>query len=141
LVFAGIAWRPVVGWMWLIPAAYLLTRVGSRLVASRFAVSTFVHGVEFRKVGGGLIGQGSLAAAIALSYAQGHPDRGHIMLTAVLVPMLITDLFAVRTLRRVLANAGAIRPRADVVEFDDFVIGGEGDEDHEDDHGEQEQRS
>ncbi len=114
LVFAGIAWRPVSGWMWLIPAAYLLTRVGTRLVASRFAVSTFVHGVEFRKVGGGLIGQGSLAAAIALSYAQGHPQRGHIVLTAVLVPMLITDLFAVRTLRRVLANAGAIRPRADV---------------------------
>lgn len=114
LVFAGIAWRPVSGWLWLIPAAYLLTRVGSRLIASRFAVSTFVHGVEFRRVGGGLIGQGSLAAAIALSYAQGHPRNGHIVLTAVLVPMLITDLFAVRTLRQVLANAGAIRPRADV---------------------------
>jgi Kef-type K+ transport system membrane component KefB len=114
LVFAGIAWQPVSGWMWLIPAAYLLARVGSRLVASRFAVSTFVHGVEFWRVGGGLIGQGSLAAAIALSYAQGHPNRGHIVLTAVLVPMLITDLFAVRSLRRVLANAGAIRPRADV---------------------------
>ncbi|HVH98840.1 MAG TPA: hypothetical protein VM869_09020 [Enhygromyxa sp.] len=114
LVFAGIAWRPVSGWMWLIPAAYLLARVGSRLLASRFAVSTFVHGVEFRRIGGGLIGQGSLAAAIALSYAQGHPERGHIVLTAVLVPMLITDLFAVSTLRRVLANAGAIRPRADV---------------------------
>jgi Kef-type K+ transport system membrane component KefB len=114
LVFAGIAWRPVEGWLWLIPAAYLLTRVGSRLIASRVAVSTFVHGAEFRRIGGGLIGQGSLAAAIALSYAQGHPLRGHIVLTAVLVPMLITDLFAVRTLRRVLANAGAIRPRADV---------------------------
>src|SRR5690606_8640334 len=114
LVFAGIAWRPVSGLMWLIPAAYLVTRVGSRLIASRFAVSTFVHGVEFRRVGGGLIGQGSLAASIALSYAQGHPQRGHVVLTAVLVPMLITDLFAVRTLRRVLANAGAIRPRADV---------------------------
>jgi Kef-type K+ transport system membrane component KefB len=113
LVFAGIAWRPVEGWLWLIPAAYLLTRVGSRLLATRFAVSTFVHGVEFRRIGGGLIGQGSLAAAIALSYAQGHPQRGHIVLTAVLVPMLITDLFAVRTLRRVLANAGAIRPRAE----------------------------
>jgi Kef-type K+ transport system membrane component KefB len=114
LVFAGIAWRPVSGWMWLIPAAYLIARVGSRLLASRFAVSTFVHGAEFRRVGGGLIGQGSLAAAIALSYAQGHPERGHIVLTAVLVPMLITDIFAVSTLRRVLANAGAIRPRADV---------------------------
>lgn len=112
LVFAGIAWRPVSGWMWLIPLAYLLGRVGARLVASRWAVSTFVHGVELRRVGGGLIGQGSLAAAIALSYAQGHPNRSHIVLSAVLVPMLITDLFAVRTLRRVLANAGAIRPRA-----------------------------
>jgi Kef-type K+ transport system membrane component KefB len=112
LVFAGIAWRPVWGWLWLIPLAYLLTRVGTRLLASRWAVSTFVHGVELRRVGGGLIGQGSLAAAIALSYAQGHPDRAPLVLSAVLVPMLLTDLFAVRTLRGVLANAGAIRPRA-----------------------------
>jgi Kef-type K+ transport system membrane component KefB len=112
LVFAGLAWRPVSGWLWLIPLAYLLTRVLARLWASRFAVSTFVHGVELRRVGGGLIGQGSLAAAIALSYSRGHPQYGPIVLTAVLVPMLITDLFAVRTLRRVLANAGAIRPRA-----------------------------
>jgi Kef-type K+ transport system membrane component KefB len=112
LVFAGIAWRPVVGWLWLIPVAYLLTRVGTRLLASRWAVSTFVHGVELRRVGGGLIGQGSLAAAIALSYAQGHPERGSLVLSAVLLPMLVTDLFAVRTLRGVLANAGAIRPRA-----------------------------
>ncbi|KIG13826.1 Na(+)/H(+) antiporter [Enhygromyxa salina] len=114
MVFAGIAWHPVIGWMWLIPAAYLVTRVGARLLATRWAVSTFVHGVEFRRVGGGLIGQGSLAAAVALSYAQGHPSRGELVLSAVLVPMLITDLFAVRTLRRVLANAGAIRPRAKV---------------------------
>ena len=112
LVFAGIAWRPVAGWLWLIPLAYLLTRVGMRLVASRWAVSTFVHGVELRRVGGGLIGQGALAAAIALSYAQGHPERGHVVLSAVLLPMLVTDLFALRTLRNVLANAGAIRPRA-----------------------------
>lgn len=112
MVFAGIEWRPVAGWLWLIPAAYLLTRVGSRLLASRWAVSTFVHGVELRRVGGGLIGQGSLAAAIALSYAHGHPHNGGLVLSAVLLPMLITDLFAVRTLRHVLANAGAIRPRA-----------------------------
>jgi Kef-type K+ transport system membrane component KefB len=114
LVFAGIAWRPVSGWLWLIPAAYLITRVGTWMLASRFAVTTFVHGAEFRRVGGGLIGQGSLAAAIALSYAQVHAGHGAVVLTAVLVPMLITDLFAVSTLRRVLANAGAIRPRADI---------------------------
>jgi hypothetical protein len=114
MVFAGIAWRPVVGWLWLIPIAYLLTRVGMRLVASRWAVSTFVHGVELRRVGGGLIGQGSLAAAIALSYSRGHPETGHVVLSAVLLPMLVTDLFALRTLRAVLANAGAIRPRAKI---------------------------
>lgn len=111
LVFAGISWTPVSGWMWLVPLAYLLLRVGSRLVATHWAVATFTHGVEFRRLGGGLLGQGPLAAAIALSYAQDHRETGGIVLTAVLVPMLISDLFAVRTLRRVLANAGAIRPR------------------------------
>ena len=112
MVFAGVAWAPLSGWLWLIPVVYLLLRVGARLVASRLAVATFVHGTEFRRVGGGLIGQGSLAAAIALSWWQGHPNTGPLVLSAVLVPMLITDLFAVRILRRVLANAGAIRPRA-----------------------------
>jgi hypothetical protein len=114
LVFAGIAWQPTLGWLWLVPAVYLVLRVGTRLLASRWAVSTFVHGVELRRVGGGLIGQGALAAAIALSYAQGHPHHSALVLSAVLLPMLITDLFAVRTLRRVLANAGAIRPRAKI---------------------------
>jgi Kef-type K+ transport system membrane component KefB len=112
LVFAGIAWRPVTGWLWLLPLAYLLARISMRLLASNWAVSTFVHGAELRRVGGGLLGQGSLAAAIALSYAQGHPELANVVLNAVLLPMLITDLFAVRTLRVVLANAGAIRPRA-----------------------------
>ena len=114
MVFAGIMWRPVEGWMWVIPAVYLGLRVSTRLWASRWAVSTFVHGVELRRVGGGLIGQGALAGAVALSYAQGHPDRGPIVLSAVLLPMLVTDWFTVENLRRVLANAGAIRPRAQV---------------------------
>ena len=119
MVFAGIAWRPISGWMWLIPLAYLLTRVAAQLFASRFAVSAFVHGVELRSVGGGLIGQGALAAAIALSYAQGHPERGPIVLSTVLVSMLVTDIIGGQTLRRVLANAGAIRPRAQLEDEDE----------------------
>jgi Kef-type K+ transport system membrane component KefB len=111
LVFAGVAWQPVIGWLWLIPLAYLLLRLGSRLVATRWAVATFVHGVEFRRLGGGLLGQGTLAAAIALSYMLQHPELGPLVMSAVLVPMLVSDLFSSRALRRVLANAGAIRPR------------------------------
>ncbi|MCA9700039.1 MAG: hypothetical protein KC431_21115 [Myxococcales bacterium] len=112
LVFAGLSWSPVSGWAWLIPATYMAVRIAARLLATRWAVSTFTHGVEFRRLGPGLVGQGPLAAAIALSYAQDHPpETGAIVLTAVLVPMLLSDLFAVRALRRVLANAGAIRPR------------------------------
>ncbi len=114
LVFAGMSWTPVSGWLWSIPVVYLLLRLGTRLVATHWAVATFTNGVEFRRVGGGLLGQGALAAAIALSYAKDHPQTGGLVLSAVLVPMLVSDLFAVRTLRRVLANAGAIRPRAEL---------------------------
>ncbi len=111
LVFAGIAWQPVLGWAWLVPAAYLLVRLGVRLVATHWAVMTFVHGAEFRRLGAGLLGQGALAAAIGLSYAQRHPDTSPLVMSAVLVPMLVFDVFSFRSLRRVLANAGAIRPR------------------------------
>ena len=113
LVFAGVAWRPPGnGWLWLIAGGYLVLRVGARLLLTKLAVATFVHGVEVRRAGAGLVGQGPLAAAIALSYAQGHPNEGPLVLSAVLAPMLLTDIFAVRSLRGVLANAGAIRPRA-----------------------------
>lgn len=111
LVFAGIAWAPVHAWLWLIPAAFLLLRLATRMLATHWAVATFVHGVEFRRLGGGLLGQGTLPAAIALSYTLQHPELGPLVMSAVLVPMLISDLFSSRVLRRVLANAGAIRPR------------------------------
>ncbi len=115
LVFAGIAWIPVSGWMWLVPATYLLLRLATRMAATHWAVTTFVHGTEFRRLGGGLLSQGTLPAAIALSYTLQHPELGPLVTSAVLVPMLVTDLFSSRALRRVLANAGAIRPRPPVV--------------------------
>lgn len=118
LVFAGVAWQPVTGWLWLLPAAYLLLRLVTRMVATRWAVATFVHGVEFRGLGGGLLGQGTLAAAIALSYTLQHPELGPLVTSAVLVPMLLSDLVSSRALRRVLANAGAIRPRPQTVASD-----------------------
>jgi hypothetical protein len=111
LVFAGVAWQPLPGWLWLVPLGYLLARLLARTVATRWAVATFVHGVESRRLGVGLLGQGTLPAAIALSYGLQHPELGALVASAVLVPMLVTDLFASRALRGVLANLGAIRPR------------------------------
>jgi Kef-type K+ transport system membrane component KefB len=116
LVFAGIAWQPVTAWLWLVPVAYLLLRLGTRLSATRWAVSTFVSGIESRRIGAGLLGQGTLAASIALAYTLQHPELGPLVMSAVLVPMLASDLFSSRALRRVLANSGAIRPRPAQVE-------------------------
>jgi hypothetical protein len=81
------------------------------MFATRWAVGTFEHGVEFRRLGGGLLGQGTLPAAIALSYTLQHPELGALVTSVVLVPMVISELFSSRALRRTLANAGAIRPR------------------------------
>lgn len=111
LVFAGIAWQPLAGWLWLVPLGYLLARLVGRMLATRWAVATFVQGVESRRLGLGLLGQGTLPAAIALGYVLQHPEHAALVGSAVLVPMLITDLFASRMLRGVLANLGAIRPR------------------------------
>lgn len=112
LVLAGIAWQPVQGLWWTVPALYLLLRLVGRVILTGWAVSTFVPGAELRRVGGGLFGQDALAAAIALSYTLQRPELGPLVTSAVLVPMLVSDLFAARVLRRVLADAGAIRSHA-----------------------------
>lgn len=104
LIFAGAAWR-VPGRLWVLPIAAfilirLLAKIGSARVATRLSG---MSGALGRDWGLALIGQGSLAAAIALNYRIfDDSDLSNVVFTAALVSVLATDLLSARFVRAVV---------------------------------------
>ena len=113
LLLAGATWAPATGWYWALVPGYVLLRVLARRVFSRVAVSTFVdEPAHARGIGRALLGQGVLASAISLAFAQRFPELAGPVTSTVLGGVLLTDLFAMRSLRRYLADAGEIKALA-----------------------------
>ena len=69
-----------------------------------------------RRVGNGLLSQGTLAVAIGVNFAQRFPSFSSLILTTVLVGTLLSDLFSARALRALLADAGELGQEAPKVE-------------------------
>jgi hypothetical protein len=61
-----------------------------------------------RRLGNGLLSQGTLAVAIGVNFAQRFPTFASLILTTVLVGTLLSDLFSARALRSLLADAGEL---------------------------------
>jgi Kef-type K+ transport system membrane component KefB len=115
LLLAGAAWVPVSGFYWVLVPSYVLLRTLARLWFSRVAVSTFMGDeAAARGIGRGLLGQGVLASAISLAFAQRFPELAAPVTSTILGGVLLTDLFAQRSLRRYLADAGEIKALASV---------------------------
>lgn len=113
LLLAGATWVPASGAYWLLLPSYVVLRTMARLVFSRVAVSTFMGDDEAaRGIGRGLLGQGVLASAISLAFAQRFPELAGPVTSTILGGVLLTDLFAQRSLRRYLADAGEIEALA-----------------------------
>ncbi len=111
LLFAGITWVPASGVVWALVPGYAVLRVSARRVFSRIAAATFVtQGAMAHGAGRGLIAQGVVAGAISLAFAQRYPDMAPVVTTTILGGMLLTDLFATRSLRRYLADVGEVHP-------------------------------
>jgi len=110
LLLAGATWVPVEGWYWVLVPSYVLLRSLARLVFSRAAVSTFMgdHAMA-QGIGRALLGQGVLASAISLAFAQRFPELAAPVTSTILGGVLLNDLFAQRSLRRYLADAGEIK--------------------------------
>lgn len=110
----GAYWRPVDGWMWLFVVGYVVVRTVLRLVFTRLSVSTFLNeSAVANGVGQALLTQGTLACAIAMAYTQRFPEHRALVLSTVIGGVVLSDLLSVTTLRRYLADVGALDPVAD----------------------------
>ena len=104
LIFAGAAWRAP-DRIWVLPiVAFIFVRLLAKLGGARLA--TRLSGMSAalgRDWGLALIGQGSLAAAIALNYRIfDDSDLSNVVFTAALVSVLATDLLSARFVRAVV---------------------------------------
>lgn len=105
-IFAGAMWRPIDGLVWVLPVAYAAARLIAIPIAARVALFTRPGLAPVVGVGPALLGQGSVAAAIAINHAQIYPAEGAVVFATILTPMVLIDIIAPSRLRRFYANAG-----------------------------------
>ncbi|HEU4989104.1 MAG: hypothetical protein KGL93_12535 [Gemmatimonadota bacterium] len=113
LIFGGANWHPSVH-AWALPVAlFLIVRIGARVGSGR--LSARWNG-ELPALGEqwswGLVGQGGLAVAIALSYVfQDNLPLPNIVLTAAILSVLLTEVLSARLIQALLRFrfAAAIR--------------------------------
>ncbi len=110
LLLAGATWVPAKPMVWLVVPAYAVVRILLRSGFTRLAVATFVpEGSLGVGLGRGMVGQGVLAAAIAVAFSQRFPDLTPTVGTIILGGLVISDVLAMRSLRRYLADVGEIQ--------------------------------
>ena len=104
LVLAGAAWRPSVRAWTLVVLLFLCTRVAAKLGGARLAARWNgmlpTLGDDW---GRGLLGQGGLAIAVALSYLyQDEVPLPNLVFTAAVAAVLLTDVLSARFVRSLL---------------------------------------
>lgn len=106
MLLAGARWSPP-GELapWLLAGALLVVRVVGVHVVSWLAVRVALDRAPSQGVGGAFLGQGPLAVAIGTFASSRFPELQHTVLTAVLVSVLVCDLFSERVLERLLRSA------------------------------------
>jgi hypothetical protein len=104
LLFAGAAWQPSsTGWILPIFAFFfirLIAKIGSARLAARMSGMLPALGPDW---GRALLGQGSLAIALALNYRiYDNSLLPNIVFTAAIVSVLLTDLLSAQFIRSTL---------------------------------------
>lgn len=122
LLLAGATWMPASGWVWAVVPIYALGRFALRRFFTRLAMSTFVaEGALGAGLGRAFVGQGVLAAAIAVAFAQRFPEQAPTITTIILGGYVLSDVLAMRSLRRYLADVGEIQISG-AAEAEAFVV-------------------
>jgi Kef-type K+ transport system membrane component KefB len=111
MIFAGAMWAPVSGIAWLCPIAYVVVRIVLKRVWAALAARSVLEETErIPRLGDGMLVHGTLAVAIAVSFAQRDTAYGPLVLTTVVLGTLATDIWAAQRLRRLLVDEGELSP-------------------------------
>lgn len=119
LAFAGLLWRlpPLEGW--LVAGAYVALRLGGKVLGGWGASASLGPHVP-RTVGRGLFGHGEVAVAMAISIAiifdgelVAPQETVDIFVTAILLSVILNELWAARFVRGLLIDRGEITPDHD----------------------------
>lgn len=109
LVLAGALWRPIPLSGLVVVAAYLLLRFAAKLLGG-WVGATSGQGRMPRDIGRGLLGQGDVAIAMAVSYRVVFEGPViDIVFTSVLVSVVLSELTSARQLKGVLIDGGDIK--------------------------------
>ena len=109
MIFAGALWNPVSNWMWALPLLYVVGRLIFRRAFTQLSARLFLEQrLRTRRLGNGLLAQGTLAVALGVDFAQRLPALASLVLTTVLIGTLLSDVFSGRALRSLLADAGEL---------------------------------
>jgi Kef-type K+ transport system membrane component KefB len=98
LLLSGAAWQPS-RFDWFLPVVlYVVVRTAAKIGSARLAARLGGnHDLANTNWGRGLIGQGTIALAIALSYSLNDTELvPNVVFTAAIVSVLVTDMFGVR---------------------------------------------
>jgi hypothetical protein len=107
LMLTGALWvPPESALLWLFPIVYLPSRWLARACLPALW-TRLTTSIDPTRVGSGLLGQGTLAVAIAVDYALQVPERAGIVLTTAIVGTLVFDIVGRRALERYLLDAEA----------------------------------
>jgi hypothetical protein len=109
MVFAGMLLAVPSGAEWLLAALYPFVRWGLlRAVVPLASTSLLERPIRAARMGNGMLAQGALPVVIAVAYVARAPEMASIVLTAVLVATVTSDLLSIRALADVLLDAGEI---------------------------------
>ena len=96
LIFAGAAWSPGSRELLFIAPLFVLVRLAAR-VAGGWIAGSRLGAFRNPRLGRALLAQGGLAVALAINYAQVHPElNSDVVLTAALVSVLLFEIVAGR---------------------------------------------
>jgi Kef-type K+ transport system membrane component KefB len=105
LVFAGASWQPSLR-AWVLPVLiFLVARTAAKVLAARLATRAAGAQAELgTHWGRALLGQGGLAIALALDYlAVEEAILPHVVFTAAVASVLLTDVVSARLIHSVVA--------------------------------------
>lgn len=106
MIFAGVLWMPVHGWLWTLAPAYLLVRFAVLRIVTGATRALFPRLPKVPRVGDALLRQGALAVAIAVNHTQIAASEGRVVLCITVIGVVVSDLFGTAFLTRVVVDAG-----------------------------------